>query len=51
MMTVLVPPVTAVRSVTGLFILTWAAALGYGRQAKVEDRWTPARETGSARPE
>lgn len=27
--------------VVGLFVLTWAAAIGYWRIAKVEDRWTP----------
>ena len=28
--------------VVGLFVVTWAVALGYWRIAKVEDRWTPA---------
>ena len=28
--------------IVGLFVLTWAAAIGYWRLAKVEDRWTPA---------
>ena len=32
--------------VVGLFIATWAAAIGYWRIAKVEDRWTPAPATG-----
>jgi hypothetical protein len=30
-----------------LFIVTWAAALGYWRLAKVEDRWTQAPGTGA----
>jgi len=28
--------------IVGLFILTWAVAIGYWRLAKVEDRWTTA---------
>ena len=28
--------------IVGLFIVTWAAAIGYWRLAKVEDRWTHA---------
>jgi high-affinity nickel-transport protein len=31
--------------VVGLFVATWAVALGYWRIAKVEDRWTPAPAT------
>ena len=31
--------------VVGLFVVTWAVALGYWRIAKVEDRWTPAPAT------
>ncbi len=31
--------------IVGLFILTWAAAIGYWRLAKVEDRWTQAPES------
>ena len=37
--------------IVGLFVLTWATALGYWRLAKVEDRWTLAQGTGPARPE
>ena len=28
--------------IVGLFVVTWAAALGYWRLARVEDCWTPA---------
>jgi high-affinity nickel-transport protein len=28
--------------IVGLFVVTWAAAIGYWRLAKVEDRWAPA---------
>jgi nickel/cobalt transporter (NiCoT) family protein len=31
--------------VVGLFVATWAVALGYWRIARVEDRWTPAPAT------
>jgi len=31
--------------VVGLFVATWAVALGYWRIAKVEERWTPAPAT------
>jgi nickel/cobalt transporter (NiCoT) family protein len=28
--------------VVGLFVVTWAVALGYWRIARIEDRWTAA---------
>jgi high-affinity nickel-transport protein len=31
--------------IVGLFVVTWAVALGYWRIARVEDRWTPAPAT------
>jgi len=31
--------------IVGLFVATWAVALGYWRFARVEDRWTPAPAT------
>ena len=37
--------------IVGLFVLTWAAAIGYWRIAKVEDRWTPVAATDPAEPE
>ena len=36
--------------VVGLFVATWAAAIGYWRIAKVEDRWTPAPATDPESP-
>jgi len=37
--------------IVGLFVLTWAAAIGYWRLAKVEDRWTPVPATEADEPE
>jgi len=33
--------------IVGLFVVVWAAAIGYWRLARVEDRWKPADEAGT----
>jgi len=34
--------------IVGLFVVTWAVAIGYWRIARVEERWTSAPEPGSS---